>query len=85
MKIQLKSNNSRGRTTHFYLEKNDLPRAISQKLPEVNSSRVSFSPGKKIRKGHTTEIDTWDCLVAVSETKSIDRLKINSKTQPKLK
>ena len=30
---------------------------IPQKLPKVNLSRVSFSPGKKIWKGHTTEID----------------------------
>ena len=58
---------------------------IHQKLPEVNSYRVSFSPGKKIRKGHTTEIDTWGCHVSVFETRSIDRLENNSKMQPKLK
>ena len=77
-------NVSRDHTTHFYLGKNDLPRAnIHQKFPEVNSSRVSFPPGKKIRKGHTTEINTWGCHVFVSETRSIDRLEINSKMQPK--
>ena len=52
---------------------------IHQKLPEVNLSGVLFPSGKKIRKGHTTDIDTWGCHISVSETKSIDRLEINLK------
>ena len=37
-----------------------------------------FPQVKKIRKGHTTEIDTWGCRVSVFETRSIDWLEINS-------
>ena len=66
-------------TLHTFTERKTIYLGqIHQKLPEVNLSRVLFSPGKKIRKGHTTEIDTWGCHVSVSGTKSTDQLEINS-------
>ena len=77
---------NRGHTAHFYLGKNnDLPRENSLEIARGKFISGLFSPGKKIRKGHTTEIDTWGCHVSVFETWSIDRLEINPKMQPKLK
>ena len=57
---------------------------IHQKLPKVNLSRVSFSPGKK--KNVEVKVTLLRSRLGdVSGTKSVEQLEINSKMHPKLK